>query len=140
MESTSMGSTRPAGLRARRLIQARIARKLRIRFMRYLSWRLSRVDESWRKPKGIDNKARQQLKGYPPLVKVGYRTDSSIRGLHPSGLVPAVVYNVEQLKALSPNTHIVYIASMVGLRKRLEIVAEAKKMGFRVANGGVYGL
>ncbi len=134
--SETLKRTVPAELRARRLLQLKMGRKLRLEFRRYLSWRLKRLDEPWRKPKGIDNKVRLQLKGYPPLVRVGYRTDSSIRGRHPSGLIPVVVSSVKELEGLSPSTHIVYISSRVGLRKRLQIVEEARRRGLRVANGG----
>jgi large subunit ribosomal protein L32e len=136
MSSEAVARVRPAELRQRRLLQFKISRKLRVRFVRYLSWRIGRLDEPWRKPKGIDNKVRLQYKGYPPLVKVGYRTDSSVRGRHPSGLIPVVVSNVKELEGLSPSTHIVYISGRVGLRKRLQILDEAKRRGFRVANGG----
>ena len=54
-------------------------------FVRQESWRYVRVKESWRKPKGMDSKMRLQKKGWPPIVKVGYRGPSKARGLHPSG-------------------------------------------------------
>jgi len=77
---------------------------------------------------------RLQIKGYPPIVKVGYRTPKDIRGLHPSGLEPVRIASVKELEKLNPKKHIVVIASQVGLRKKLEIIRVAKEKGFRVAN------
>ncbi len=127
-------------LRERRRLQRRMWRERRSRpvFLRYLSWRFWKFErrEYWRKPKGNDNKMRLQLKGYPPIVKVGYRTPSSFRGLHPSGLEPVVVHSERDLEGLEPGRHIVYIASTVGLRKRLELIRAARERGLRVANAG----
>jgi len=129
-----------ASIRERRRMQRRMRRERSSRpvFLRYLSWKFWKFErrEYWRKPKGIDSKMRLQLKGYPPIVKVGYRTPSDIRGLHPSGLEPVVVRNVRELEGLDPRRHIVYIASTVGLRKRLELARAAWERGFRVANAG----
>jgi large subunit ribosomal protein L32e len=107
-------------------------------FTRYHWWRYFRLerDYKWRKPKGNDNKSRLQLKGYPPIVKVGYRTPKKVRGLHPSGLEPIIVHNVKELESIDKNKHIVYIASSVGKRKRALILKRAKELGVRVANGG----
>ncbi|MFP3311947.1 MAG: 50S ribosomal protein L32e [Acidilobus sp.] len=132
----SSEAKRPEALEGRRRLQALAKRKLRLRFIRYISWRLKRIDDSWRKPKGIDNKLRQQKKGFGRLVKVGYGTNSEIKGRHPSGLIPVVISSVKDLEGLSPAAHIVYISAKVGLRKRLELLEELKKRGFRVANGG----
>ncbi|MGC8572420.1 MAG: 50S ribosomal protein L32e [Caldisphaera sp.] len=127
-------------IKQRKKIRESISEKRRVHFMRYLSWRFKRLGDSWRKPKGIDAKMRLQRKGYPPIVKVGYKNKNAIRGLHPSGLIPMVISNKKDLELLSPNAHIIYIASSVGLKKRVELLKAAKERGFRVANGGIYGL
>ena len=103
-------------------------------FVRCESWRYKRLKEAWRKPKGIDNKMRLQVKGWPKLVKVGYRGPKEVRGLHPSGLRDVLVHNVEELKKLDPSRDGARIASGVGREKRMEIVEMAKKLGIRVFN------
>ena len=124
-------------LRERRKLQRRLfKRRDKPEFRRYLSWRFWKFErrEYWRKPKGNDNKMRLQLKGYPPIVKVGYGTDAELRGLHPSGYEPVRVSNVKELDNLDPSRHIIIIASTVGLRKRLQLVEAARAKGFRIAN------
>ncbi|MEB3779373.1 MAG: 50S ribosomal protein L32e [Desulfurococcales archaeon] len=132
--------SRSEELRRKRILQRKLAkRKDKPRFLRYLSWRFWKFErrEYWRKPKGNDNKMRLQIKGYPPIVKSGYGTERSIRGLHPSGLEPVIIHNKNDLARVDPKRQIAYIASTVGLRKRLEIIEEAKKLGVRLANAGV---
>ncbi len=124
-------------LRERRKLQKKLAkRRNKPVFRRYLSWRFWKFErrEYWRKPKGNDSKMRLQIKGYPPIVKVGYGTKASLRNLHPSGLKPVIVHNVGELEGLDPQKHIVVIAGSVGLRKRLQIVEAARAKGFRIAN------
>jgi large subunit ribosomal protein L32e len=127
-------------LNAKRSLQKRMReiRTNRPRFLRYLSWKFWKFErhEYWRKPKGNDNKMRLQLKGYPPIVKVGYGSPRDIRNLHPSGLEPVVVHSLNELKGLDPKKHIVYIASNVGLKKRIELIKAAQEKGFKIANAG----
>ncbi len=61
---------------------SRLARLLELRrsvaesrpaFVRPESWRYVRLHPEWRKPKGLDNKVRKSIKGWPRRVKVGYR-------------------------------------------------------------------
>jgi large subunit ribosomal protein L32e len=119
-----------------RRLQRLIKKKIRREFLRYLWWKFDKFknDPKWRKPKGKDNKMRLRIKGYPPIVEVGYRTNNEIRGRHPSGLYPVVVSSPKDIEKLDPSKHIVYIASEVGLKKRIELVNILKEKGFRIAN------
>ena len=106
----------------------------RPKFMRQESWRYTRLKPNWRKPRGRDSKMRLQVKGWPPLVKVGYRTPKKYRGLHPSGYEEILVHRPEDLENLNPETHAVRIAGSVGMRKRILIVEEAEKLGLKILN------
>jgi large subunit ribosomal protein L32e len=104
-------------------------------FQRFESWRFVRLDYPWRKPKGVDNHQRLSVKGWPHLVKVGYRVPKDVRYLHPSGYRDILVHNLKELEALSPENDAARIAAGVGRRKRIEIATRAKDLGVRVLNG-----
>jgi large subunit ribosomal protein L32e len=108
----------------------------RPRFVRQESWRYDRLAESWRKPKGKDNKMRRQVSGVPRLVKVGYRGPRKARGLHPSGYTDNLVFNVNDLARLDPAKDAARIGHVVGQRKRLLILAEARSKAIKVLNPG----
>lgn len=111
-------------------------KRKRPEFLRHLWWKKPKFknDPKWRKPKGIDNKMRLQRKGYPPLVKVGYRSPVEVRGLHPQGLVPVVVHSINDLSKCDPAKHVLYIGRMVSVKKAIEIYRLATERGFKVAN------
>jgi large subunit ribosomal protein L32e len=108
----------------------------RPKFVRQESWRYDRLAESWRRPKGKDNKMRRQLSGVPRLVKIGYRGPKKARGLHPSGFTDNLVFNVNDLERLDPAADAARIGHAVGQRKRLLILAEARNKGIKVLNPG----
>lgn len=108
----------------------------RPKFVRQESWRYGRLAETWRKPKGKDNKMRRQLSGVPRLVKIGYRSPRKARGLHPSGYTDNIVFNVYDLASLDPSKDAARIAHVIGQRKRLLILAEARAKGIKVLNPG----
>lgn len=116
-------------------IRARIKRK-KPDFVRQESWRYDRLKENWRRPRGIDNKMRRKIKGWPPTVNVGYRSPKAARGLHPSGFEEVLVHNVEELKNVNPKTEAVRIAHTVGKRKRAQILMQARKKKITVLNLG----
>lgn len=103
-------------------------------FRRQESWRYKRVEESWRRPRGIDSKMRKKKKGWPRSVEVGYRSPKKTRNLHPSGYVEALIYNVDDVEEVDSKTQAIRIAHTVGMRKRVEISARAEERGIRVLN------
>ncbi len=90
----------------------------------------------WRRPRGIDNKQRLKLKSRPPMPEIGYRKPRSVRGLHPSGLKPVIVYNPKMLENIDKDKVIVIVGRTVGKRKRLEINRKALELGIKIANIG----
>jgi len=105
-------------------------------FLRWLWWKFPKFenDLKWKRPRGKDNKVRLKLKGYPPMAGVGYRMPKELRDMHPSGYEVAVVSSLKDLEKLDPKRFAIYIASTVGLRKRVELVRAAISKGFKVLN------
>jgi len=79
---------------------------------------------SWRKPKGRDNKMREKRKGYPCVVKIGYKDKN--------GEKPKRIQNVKDLEKINKNEKI--ILGNVGKKKKLEIVKKAKELKMNLEN------
>jgi len=96
-----------------------------------------RVDPSWRKPKGIDNRVRRRFKGQAAMPKIGYGSNRKTRHLMPSGHKAFLVSNVADVDLLLMHntTFAAEIAHSVSARKRIDIVARAKQLGVKVTNG-----
>ncbi|MEM3555352.1 MAG: 50S ribosomal protein L32e [Candidatus Micrarchaeia archaeon] len=91
-----------------------------------------RISDSWRKPRGVDNKKRIKLKSAGAVPEIGWRNPREVRHIHPCGMREVLVRNVEELKRVKDAA--VRIASGVGRKKREEIVRKAKEMKLRVLN------
>jgi len=103
-------------------------------FERAESWKYDRFSLSWRRPRGLDNKIRRKIKGWPPGCSTGYKGPKIARGLHPSGFREVIVFNVGDLSKIDPNTQAALIAHTVGKRKRATIIAEAKNLSIKILN------
>ena len=109
-------------------------KKKKPNFVRHEGWRYKRLSEGWRRPRGLDNRMRRKIKGWPPTVNVGYRGPKVARGLHPSGYKEVLVYNTNDLEEIDPKTQAIKIAHTVGKRKRAKILVEARKKKITVLN------
>lgn len=103
-------------------------------FKRQEYWRYKKLGDSYRRPRGKLSKRRRYQARKPAMARVGFRCPKDTRGLHPSGFKDVLVENVEQIKALNPETDAARIAATVGKRKRQLIVAIAKENGVKLLN------
>jgi len=110
------------------------AKKKKPDFVRSESWRYAKLKESWRRPRGLDHKMRRKIKGWPPTVSVGYKGPKVARGLHPSGYKEVLVHNAKEISNIDPKTEAARIAHTVGKKKRVQIIAEAKKKKVFILN------
>lgn len=87
----------------------------------------------WRAPRGAQSKLRRYHKSKGALVRVGYRIPRIYRGLI-HGKEPIRVENVSMLKGLDKDKYIVVVSAKVGMKKKLDVVKEAVKLGLEIQN------
>ena len=96
------------------------------------SGRLKRLDNKWRKPKGIDSKMRLKY-AKRKMVSPGYGSPKDVKGLDSLGLEPVLVHNIADLEKLEKNQTVV-IASSVGKRKKINIVEACAEKKLTISN------
>lgn len=116
-----------------RLLRVRARQKAKKpEFRRYDSHKKARLGESWRRPRGLHNKLRQQVRAKGRLVRPGFGSPRAVRGLHPSGFREVLVRCVDDLKKAEGCA--IRIARTVGMRKREKIEAMAREMNLKILN------
>jgi large subunit ribosomal protein L32e len=103
-------------------------------FVQFEAWRLKRLKDNWKRPRGIDNHMRQNRKGWPKSVNVGWRTPKAVRHLHPSGKEEIMVNNPGDLTLIDPEYQVGRISGQIGGRKRVQILEEAKRLNVKLLN------
>ena len=108
--------------------------KSRPKFLRSEYHRLKRIQSTWRRPKGIDNKMRHKLKGKRKMPGTGYRSPKKVRHLHPSGFEVVPIFNTADLDKIEKGVQIAQIGRTVGSKKRIAIIEHAEDLGIHVIN------
>jgi len=114
-----------------RLLKIKMEKKKRMpKFARHDSNTKTQF-KSWRKPRGMHNKLRMRTAGHIKPVKIGHGLP--LRGVDKHGLRLTLVKSINELKKLNKNQHSVIIAD-IGLKKKLVLINECEKLGFRIVN------
>ncbi len=103
-------------------------------FVRRETWKVKRLGEKWRKPRGSDNKMRLKMKSKRPIVMVGYRSPAATRGTHPSGLYEVIVHNMREIEKIDKSKQAAKISSNVGKKLKEQMLSKAKELGIKVLN------
>ncbi|MEK6830324.1 MAG: eL32 family ribosomal protein [Nanoarchaeota archaeon] len=78
----------------------------------------------WRKPKGRHNKMRDKKRGYPAVVKIGYRKSNGERRKL-EGRDPILIMNLKDLGKMDKGK--IGVIGAVGKKKKIEMVKKAKE-------------
>jgi large subunit ribosomal protein L32e len=103
-------------------------------FLRETVHGVKRLGRKWRKPHGLQSKVRQERKGRPAMPKVGYKSGTAWRGMHPSGSQEFFVRNMHDLERASGRAMAIRISSAVGDLKKSEMLRRAKELNLTVLN------
>lgn len=103
-------------------------------FRRHDSHKKKKLDENWRRPRGLHNKLRRRIAAKGAIVQVGYGSPREVKGLHPSGYEEVLVHRPKDVEDVDVANQRIRIGSSVGTRKRLEIEKKAEELGIKVLN------
>lgn len=79
----------------------------------------------WRKPKGRDNKMRENRKGRPPIVSIGYKNKKENKKR-------VMIYNLNDLENIKKGD--VVILGKIGRKNKIEIAKKGQEKGIIFQN------
>lgn len=93
------------------------------KFTRKDSHKKARIGtDKWRKPKGITNKMRLQLRPHKRIVKTGYRTPKQVRDLNNVGLRVVNVCSIKDIEKINSKEEAVMISSRVSKKTKVDLL------------------
>ena len=112
----------------------RLLKRKKPKFVKQDAHKKPKLSDAWRKPRGLQSKMRLKKSGYRRSISVGWKSPALVKGFNREGLKPVLVKNVSDLKNVKPKTDIVVISSVVGTKKKIDILNEAEKLSLKVEN------
>ncbi len=91
-------------------------------------------NNKWRKPRGRHNKLRLCKKGHQMQPKVGYGCKKDNKYKNSLGFYTKIINNISEISKLDKTKEVASISSKVGVKNKLAILKEAKKLNVRVVN------
>lgn|SRR3989338_5897262 len=103
-------------------------------FIRQDTHKRKKLEIKWKKPQGVHSKIRHRFKGRGKMPSPGYKSPIKVKGLHASGLRIVNIYSPTDLESIKKESEGIIISKSVGMRKRLDILKEAKDHKINVLN------
>lgn len=103
-------------------------------FIRQDNPKRMKLNDKWRKPKGIHSKIKHKFKGRRKMPSPGYKSPKKVKGLHESGLKIINVSSVSGLLNLKKTIEGAVIPKSIGMKKRLDILKKAKELEINILN------
>ncbi|MFQ6050404.1 MAG: 50S ribosomal protein L32e [Candidatus Hydrothermarchaeota archaeon] len=114
--------------------KAKKQRSKKPKFLRQEFHKRKKLDDSWRRPRGLQSKMRRRFKGRGAIPCSGYGSPKSEKGIHPSGYEDVLIHTISDLNDIDPETQAIRIARGVGSKKKELIIEKAAEMGIRIIN------
>merc|ERR1712118_189461 len=117
-------------------IKPKMVKKRMKTFPRFQADRFKRMNQAWRKPRGIDCRVRRKFKGSTLLPSIGYGSNKQTKFRLKNGFYKFLVQSPADLEMLLMHNeeYAVEIAHNVGAKKRKEIVERADQLRLFVTN------
>jgi large subunit ribosomal protein L32e len=109
-------------------------KKVKPGFKRQEGYRMAKLKKSWRRPRGRHSKLRKSEKAKGSKPSPGYGSPKSVKGLTRYGYIEVRVSSPRELDGLNHTRDAILISSVVGRKKREEIIKKAQELKIYVVN------